>query len=64
MILTFKIHLAKQSNGKENRNLAECGKKANRYGALRTATLSDFKLYDECNQCITCLGKAKELGLI
>ena len=60
MKLTFKIHLAKQIKGTENRNVAECGKKANRYGALRTAKMNEFLSYDIEHQCSVCLGKLKK----
>lgn len=59
----FKFHLAKQHGIKEDRLHSECGKNGNSHGALRVVKSHEFFQYGEKNQCIVCLGRAKELGI-
>jgi hypothetical protein len=61
--LTFKFHLAKQNGNKETRDTTECGKSALRGVAIRVSKRHEFLGLPTEYQCITCLGRAKELNI-
>jgi len=69
----MKVHLAKKfSNGKVNIEQTECGKRVNRYSAVRNGLMiAKTSLFNrnfidggEESVCICCLAKAKEQGRI
>lgn len=63
MKTTYKFHLAKQNGFKEDRLYSQCGKNGNSHGALRVVPKHEFFQYEEENQCLVCLGIAKDLGI-